>query len=79
MAKILAWVIVILVVMLALRIANLRKARARRARESGRAAATRGAEAMVRCVRCGVYLPRAEAKPVRGGLACAAGECASHA
>jgi len=79
MAKIVVWLIVILVVMLALRIANLRKARRRRARESGRAAASRSAEPMVRCVRCGVYLPRAEAKPVRDGLACAAGQCASHA
>ena len=80
MAKIVAWLIVIFVVMLVLRIANLRKARARRAREtSGRAPAARVAQPMVRCVRCGVYLPRVEAKSVRGGYACAAGECASHA
>ena len=77
---IVAWLIVILVVMLALRIANLRKARARRAREtSGRAPAARVAQPMVRCLRCGVYLPRAEAKSVRGGYACPAGDCASHA
>lgn len=80
MTKIVAWLIVILVVMLALRIANLRKARARRARERRNGVpGGRLAEPMVRCVRCGVYLPRAEAKSVRGGYACVAGECASHA
>jgi uncharacterized protein len=83
MAKIIAWLIVVFVVLLALRIVNLRHARARRASESARqggdAKAGNVAEPMVRCARCGVYLPRAEATSVRDGYACAVGECAKHA
>lgn len=83
--KIIAWVIVIFVVLLALRIVNLRNARARRASETaaaGGGAAKSGrtsAAPMVRCVRCGIYLPRDEAREVRGGYTCIGGECASHA
>ncbi len=83
MAKIIAWLVVIFVVLFALRMINLRNARARRANESVRHAADgkvrKGAEPMVRCVRCGVYLPRTEAKAVSGGYACVAGECGRHA
>ena len=72
MAKIIAWLIVIFIVLLALRMINMRKARGRGAGKSAPAAA----EPMVRCVRCTVYLPRAEAIPVEGGYACAEGQCA---
>ena len=53
MAKIIAWLIVIFIVLLALRMINMRKARGRGAGKSAPAAA----EPMVRCVRCTVYLP----------------------
>jgi hypothetical protein len=80
MAKIIAWLIVIFLVLFALRMINLRNARAKRAAERTRAASGgKGTEVMVRCVRCGVYLPRAEAQTVSGGYACAAGQCAGHA
>ncbi len=81
MAKIIAWLIVIFVVLFALRMVNLRKAREQRARQGADAAppGRKGTELMVRCVRCGVYLPRAEAQSVRGGYACHAGQCAGHA
>jgi len=72
MAKIIAWLIVIFIVLLALRMINMRKARGRGAGKSAPAAA----EPMVRCVRCTVYLPRAEAIPVEGVYACAEGQCA---
>lgn len=81
MAKIIAWLIVIFVVLLALRLVNFRNAR-RRAREQAKKAgepAAKGGESMVRCVRCGIYLPQNEARSVRGGYACVGGECASHA
>jgi hypothetical protein len=74
MAKIIAWVIVIFVVLLALRMINLRNAR-KQARASARQNA-KLAEPMVRCVRCGVFLPRSEARAIDGDYACASGNCA---
>jgi hypothetical protein len=79
MAKIIAWLIVIFVVLLALRMINLRNARARQKSEAAGVGKRTGTEPMVRCVRCGVYLPRAEAQSVSGGYVCAAGQCAGHA
>jgi hypothetical protein len=81
MAKIIAWLILIFVVLFALRMVNVRKLRAQRARQQADAASAgrKSNEVMVRCVRCGVYLPRAEAQSISGGYACAAGQCAGHA
>jgi uncharacterized protein YpmB len=82
MAKIIAWLIVVFIVLLALRLVNFRNARARREREEAKQAAVpkaKGGVPMVRCIRCGIYLPQTEARSVRGGYACVAGECASHA
>ncbi|MDQ2962669.1 MAG: hypothetical protein M3R31_05845 [Pseudomonadota bacterium] len=74
MTKIIAWLILIFLVLLALRMINVRNARARR--NAARDAAPKpAAEPMVRCVRCGVYLPRAEAKSITGGYACARETC----
>ena len=75
MAKIIAWLILIFVVLFALRMIGLRQARSRR-REGGGPAAP-AAEPMVRCVRCGVFLPRKEARAVGDGYACASGTCAA--
>jgi hypothetical protein len=75
MAKIIVWLILIFVVLLALRMVNLRNARLRR-RADGAGRAALG-ETMVRCVRCGVFLPRNEARPVGDGYACASGNCAA--
>jgi hypothetical protein len=73
--KIIAWLILIVLVLLALRMINVRNARVRR--NAARDAAPKpAAEPMVRCVRCGVYLPRAEASTVSGGYACAGKVCA---
>jgi hypothetical protein len=72
MGKILAWLILIFLVLLALRMINLRSARTRRkTAEAARAAI----EPMVRCSRCGVYLPRGEARKLGDAYACAAGRC----
>jgi formylmethanofuran dehydrogenase subunit E len=69
MAKIIAWLILIFIVLFALRMISLRNARRQR-----RAAAARSvAEAMVRCRRCGVFLPRSEARSVDDGFVCAGG------
>jgi hypothetical protein len=73
MAKIIAWIILIFVVLFALRMIGVHNAR-KRARASG--AAKQIAEPMVRCLRCGIFLPRNEARAVDGGFACASGSCA---
>ena len=73
MMKVVAWLVLIFVVLLALRMINVRKSRARnRAATAGPAEA----QAMVRCQRCGVFLPRSDARKVEGGYACADSECA---
>ena len=84
MAKIIAWLVLIFVVLFALRLIGMRNARAqRKAAKNGDTAratsANPGAEPMVRCNRCGVYLPRSEAREARGGYACVTGGCADHA
>jgi uncharacterized protein len=79
MAKIVAWLVLIFVVLLALRMINARKARSRNGGAAGAAstAATEmPAEAMVRCARCGVFLPLSDASTTAGGYACADNECA---
>jgi uncharacterized protein len=76
MSKIIAWLILIFLVLLALRLIGLRNARARQ--KAARNSSKPVAEPMVRCLRCGVYLPRAEAKESGGGYVCATGTCVSH-
>ena len=71
MSKIIAWLVVIFIVLLALRIVNMRNARARRG-----SAPRNDVAPMVRCMRCGVFLPRQEAAEVAGGHACPEGQCA---
>ena len=73
MAKIILWIVIVFAVLFVLRLVNAEKAK-RRAR---RASAPPGAQAMVRCVRCGVFVPRAEAKPSPAGLTCGDPVCLS--
>jgi formylmethanofuran dehydrogenase subunit E len=73
MGKLIAWLILIFLVLFALRMINLRNARTRR-KTAG--AARAAVEPMVRCSRCGVYLPRAEARKLGDAYACAADGCA---
>jgi hypothetical protein len=73
MAKIIAWLILIFVVLFALRMIGLRNARRRAAAQQGTANPL--AEPMVKCLRCGVFLPKAEARSIEGGYACTSGNC----
>jgi hypothetical protein len=77
MGKVIFWLVIVFAVLFALRLLSASKAKRRgdAARRSA-AAGGPGAESMVRCVRCGVFLPRAEAKVVPGGHACADPACA---
>lgn len=74
--KIVLWIVVIFAVLLGLRLLNAGKARRRAdaAHESTRQATE--AATMVRCVRCGVFLPRADAKPGPAGMTCGDPGCA---
>ena len=58
--KYLLWIIVVFAILLGLRLLNVGKAK-RRAEAERRSEGAPMQETMVRCVRCGVYLPRAEA------------------
>lgn len=69
MGKIIAWLVVIFIVLLALRLVNQRKAR-----KQQRGGST-AVEPMVRCTRCGVFLPRADAIQRAGEYACPDGQC----
>jgi uncharacterized protein len=76
MAKIVAWLVLIFVVLLALRMINMRKLRSK-ARGAEPASATETeAQPMVRCARCGVFLPRSDASPAPGGYICTDRDCA---
>ena len=76
MTKILIWVVVIVAVLFGLRLLNLAKAK-RRGDAPGRAPdKIPPAETMVRCSRCGVFLPSADAKQGPGGLVCGEPGCA---
>jgi uncharacterized protein len=76
MAKVVAWLILIFVVLFALRMINVRKARSRNRAATPAPAAGTEAQTMVRCARCGVFLPRSDASLVAGGYTCADSECA---
>lgn len=74
MTKIVAWLILIFVVLLALRMISMRNNRARR-RAANAGKPVEAGDPMVRCVNCGVFLPRIEARTVNDGFACADGQC----
>lgn len=79
MMKVLVWIVVVLAVLMVLRLANIANARRRNqgTRASGTAAPPAAAP-MVRCARCGVFLPQAEARRTLEGFVCADEGCASH-
>jgi hypothetical protein len=75
MMKLLLWAVVIVVALLALRLVNVAAAKRRNDATRGASPKDARADKMVRCVRCGVYLPSADAKPSPGGLTCGEPAC----
>jgi hypothetical protein len=65
--KLLLWVVLIAVALLALRLVNTAAAKRRNDATRGASPKDGRADKMVRCVRCGVYLPSADAKPSPAG------------
>ena len=76
MGKVIFWIFVVFAVLFALRLLNTGKAKRRRDADAAATKARSVQESMVRCVRCGVYLPRAEAKPGPDGMTCGDPKCA---
>jgi hypothetical protein len=71
--KILIWLLIIFAALFALRLLNAAKAKSRNrppAKETGGQA-----HPMVRCNRCGVFLPRAEARADGDNYRCADAKC----
>lgn len=79
MGKILFWIAVFFVVLLALRLVNLANNAKRRDDARGEPPRERQreltAEPTVRCAECGTYLPKAEAQPFAGGYRCGDANC----
>jgi hypothetical protein len=74
--KILLWIVVVFAVLLGLRLYNAGKAKRRADAGSAPPGRAPAADTMVRCVRCGVFLPRADAKPGPVGMTCGDPGCA---
>lgn len=74
--KYLLWIIVVIAILFGLRLLNVGKAKRRAKAERASTDGTPAAETMVRCVRCGVYLPHAEAKMGPTGMTCCDPKCA---
>ena len=73
MGKIIFWIVVVFAVLFVLRMIGASKARPRHGPRGARG----GTDEMIRCVHCGVYVPRAEAKQGRAGLTCGDPVCLS--
>ena len=77
--KVIVWIIVVVAVLFALRLINVAGAKRRRD-QSGRKGANPApvADRMVRCERCGVYLPQVDARRDGNGFICGDAGCAQH-
>jgi len=77
MSKVIFWVILIFAVLFALRLLNAAKARRRKEEAAANERRSSSASAaMVRCERCGVFLPRTDALPSPTGFVCGDAACA---
>lgn len=72
MGKIVFWLAVVFAILFALRMVNVAKTRARR--NAGKKA-PKAVESMVKCSRCGVFLPRPEARITTDGIRCNDPKC----
>ena len=72
MGKVLLWIVIVFAVLFVLRLVNAQKAKRRHDQRANAPTQT-----MVRCVHCGVFVPRADAKPGPAGLTCGDPACLS--
>ena len=73
MGKIVFWLVVVFVALFALRMYNVAKARRARPKPGGE----KTPAAMVRCVGCGVFLPKPDAVETTTGYRCQDPACAA--
>ncbi len=73
MGKVIFWILVVVAILFALRMWNARQARAR---DSAPKQDPGARETMVRCVGCGVFLPKPDARALPDGYHCADPKCA---
>jgi uncharacterized protein len=81
MGKIIFWIFVIFAALFLLRLYNvnqLRKKKEAQAEADVKASTAPPGEQMVRCARCGIFLPRSEALLIGGAIRCRERECAAH-
>ena len=69
MGKVVFWITIVFAVLFCLRLYNAGQLKRRNRRDAPPPAADTG-EAMVRCTRCGIYLPRSEAQLIEGKVRC---------
>ena len=75
MGKVMFWLVVIFAVLFVVRLVNASKAKRRAA--DARARSSPASHPMVRCARCGVFLPKSDATAVSAGnYVCADPACA---
>ncbi len=72
MGKVIFWIVVVFAVLFCLRMYNVGQQK-RRARRD--APPPGSGESMVRCTRCGIFLPRSEAQMVEGKIRCRDKDC----
>lgn len=79
MAKVIIWLVVVFAVLFVLRLYSAAKANARgeSARARRREERDRAIAPMVRCVQCGVFLPKGDAEAVPTGYRCIDPGCAT--
>lgn len=70
MGKVVFWITIVFVVLFCLRVYNAAQARRRNRRDAPPPPGNDRGEPMVRCTRCGIYLPRAEAQLIEGKIRC---------
>jgi uncharacterized protein len=79
MGKVIFWIVIVIAVLFVLRMINVAKLRRQRGDTGAPPADPAPKELMVRCVECGVFLPRAEAEAGPKGLRCGDVQCKQRA
>ena len=75
MGKVIFWMVVVFAVLFCLRMFNVAQQKKRERRDAPPAPGAGAGEPMVRCTRCGIFLPRSEAQLIEGKVRCRDQDC----